>query len=288
MEYARLVDVLARIPKRDLRAVVVSTFSLNAHTLRGVLDEAGIDEGITHVFHHRSSRSVEGQDDFFGHALGVYKWTRQAIRYYHWRFVLFVYGTTTMLVMYSYNLDKYREPDVRELVYVGTPRGVKELARELARLMRRDGFTRRNEELEEMLSHVRERNANDTLIVQRRRHPTTRSPSLARLGHRRSIGVYAPYESPTLEVCRHIADAVGGADEVRVGHPPTEHDFSMGSFVDLGRRMLLFTTHNLTDASWVRARTLEVSVLTSRVPRAVRAEIDSRMRYEADVFVTRC
>lgn len=287
MEFSRLVDVLRNIPRDDLAVVVISTFSLDPAKMGSLLTSARLDPTITRIFHHRHSRGRN--HDAMYELLNTFRWLREAERYFHYRFVLALYENNRPchFAIYAQNVNKfYTRP--RELIYRGTPHGLDTLTKEMARLLRSGAFSRRDAALARRLDHVRFTPNDDRLIVQRPRHTTlVQLEALARANTRTAIHAYAPYQSDELDVCEHIADALvtpGTGVTVHVAEPSVEHGFDLGAFVTF-RNRLLYTTHNLTEASWIGARTLEISVLTSHVPRSVREAVRSRMRRSRRIHV---
>lgn len=305
MEYANLNVVLRDTPKEHLAAVVVSTFSLNAHRFKAVARAGRLPLARTVVLHHRNSTNPQHLAHY--PTIRAYRWNRGAERYYHYRFVLFLYtgNRPCRFIVYSRNLNRFHVSGRRELLYTGTPTGLRMLITTVASLLRGGAFDPNDgpgqgiqtPALLQMLDNavIQYHPAADRILVQRPQRST-----LAQLRHYRrqggpacAIDVYAPYQADALDICPDIADALvtQGAARVVVARPSIDHGFELGSVVR--RRgphpLFVYTTHNLTDASWIGHRTLEISVITQQPP-AVQVRVNQRMQAgdEVEIDETNC
>lgn len=288
MEYINLNTVLRAVPKANLDGVIISTFSLNAGRVKSIMRTSGIPSARTVILHHRHSPDPRHTQHY--PTIRAYRWLRQMQRYYHFRFVLFLYHRPRPchFVMYSRNINRFHTSGPRELVYQGTPRGLNVLCTHLANLIRANSFEANGpgmttNRLLQLLDGVRigPTTANDRLFVQRPHHSTIdQLRQHCRRNQPCTIDIYAPYTSDELEVCGDIADALvaNAQSTIVLAQPVIEHNFEMGSVVRRrgAHPLFIFTTHNLTDASWIGSRTLEISVATNE-PTAVRNRVNTRM-----------
>jgi hypothetical protein len=192
-------------------------------------------------------------------------------------------------------MNRFHVSGHREFVYTGQPRGLKRLCQTMASLIRSNSFDASGagvstQTLLNQLDNIRiQYTPGDHLIVQRPHRSTTDQFEEHAIAGPCTIEFYAPYSSDNLSVCEHIADSLvtNGRARVIVAQPTIEHDFELGSVIRRRKNnqvLFVFTTHNLTDASWINERTLEISVVTPET-RRVRGFIDDRLEESEEIGV---